>query len=166
MTPSNLIRSFAAMFLSEPHRTTRSYSRLSGRLGTEIFVEGHKLEPYYTAAYSLYKLEYLFRNQKLEAKYKPARYHFLHAIRLLSNPTPIPRMNSKDMERYCKNIMDMLWNNDKADELFSRAVSALDAVAKGNFDSDNIRTQPFTEQLQDYCRNQCATGAKSSPTTS
>jgi hypothetical protein len=60
VTPSNMIRAFAAMFLDEPHRTTRSYARIADQVGSQIFAEGHRLESYYTAGFALYKLEYLF----------------------------------------------------------------------------------------------------------
>src|SRR5262249_2160083 len=102
VTPSNLIRAFAAMFIGEPHRTTRSYARIAEQVGTQIFAEGHRLEPYYAAGFALYKLDYLFRNQRLDPKYKPARYHILLAVRLLANSNPLPRMNANEMERYCK----------------------------------------------------------------
>jgi len=72
-----MIRAFAAMFLEEPHRTSRSYARVAAQVGTEIFAEGHRLEPYYAAGFALYKLEYMFRNSRIEPKFKPARYHLL-----------------------------------------------------------------------------------------
>ena len=151
ITPSNLIRAFAAMFIGEPHRTTRNYARIADQVGTEIFAEGHRLEPYYTAGFSLYKLEYLFRNQRLDAKYKPARYHILLAVRLLANSAPLPRLNAREMEGYCKLITDKLWDTNEADQLFSRAAEIIDRVAQGNFHRDNIRTQQFTEQLVATC---------------
>jgi AIPR protein len=45
VAPGNLIRSFAAMYLGEPHATTRNYSRLTDRIGEQIFVAGHKIDP-------------------------------------------------------------------------------------------------------------------------
>jgi hypothetical protein len=151
VTPRNMVRAFAAMFLNEPHRTTRNYAALSARVGRDIFVEGQRLEPYYTAAFALYKLEYLFRSQKLEAKYKPARFHMLLAAGLLAAGAALPRLNSHEMARYCDPLMEILWDASKADELFAAAAAAIDNVAKGNFDRDNIRTQPFTEAVIARC---------------
>ena len=153
VAPKNLIRAFAAMFLGEPHRTTRSYAGLASQVGKEIFVEGHKLDPYYVAAFALYKLEYAFRSQKIDAKYKPARYHILLATRLLAAHAALPRMNSREMERYCKELMTVLWDQSKADELLAKAANAVNAIAQGNFHRDNIRTQPFTENLSNHCLN-------------
>lgn len=142
-----MVRSFAAMFLGEPHRTTRSYKLLKGRVGTDIYGPAHRLEPYYAAAYASYRLEVLFRTQKLEAKYKPARFHILLASRMLINPSPLPAMKSNEMEKRAKEIIDALSDPAKGDDLLAQAAEMVDAIADGNFHRDNIRTQTFTEQL-------------------
>jgi AIPR protein len=73
ITPAYLIRAFASVFLEEPHRATRSYRTLLEGVGKSIFASDHRLEPYYLAAFILYRLEFIFRNQLLDPKYKPAR---------------------------------------------------------------------------------------------
>jgi hypothetical protein len=147
VTPANLIRAYAAMFLEEPHRTTRNYAALLDRVGKDIFAPEHLLDPYYVAAYALYRLEYLFRNQSLDPKYKPARYHILLACRFIAAPFALPKSNSHEMQRYCDSILKILWDVQEADGLFTTAAAVVDTVAKGNFHRDSIRTQTFTESL-------------------
>jgi len=89
----NLIRSFASMFLQEPHRATRYYKTLLEQVGRNIFAPNHKLDPYYTSAYALYRLEYMFRNQTSDPKYKIARYHLLLTYRFIVNKSKLPFMN-------------------------------------------------------------------------
>ncbi|WP_164929046.1 AIPR family protein [Gloeobacter violaceus] len=151
VVPSNLVKAVAAMFLGEPHRTTRNYGAISSKVSKDIFVKGHKMEPYYTAALCLYKLEYVFRNRRLEPKYKPARFHILLAARMLVNSDPLPQWNSREMERYCNPIMEILWDGVKADELMTRAAAIIDEVAADNFHRDNIRTEPFTRKVVERC---------------
>ena len=151
VTPGNLIRAYAAMFLAEPHRTTKNYAALLDRVGKEIFGKEHKLEAYYLSALALYRLEYLFRNQLLDARYKPARYHILYACRLLLAPQKLPRPNSNDLERLCSELIEFFWDGTKSEQVFSRAVTAVDAVARGNLGRDHIRTGPFTESLAREC---------------
>jgi hypothetical protein len=150
ITPSNLIRSFAAIFLAEPHRTTRNYSGLLDKVGKEIFVEGHRVEPYYVSASAYYRVEYLFRN-KFEGNYKPAPYHLVYAASLLHDATPFPLMNSHDMARRCDAFSEVLWDPDKADDLFSRGRSIIDAVTGGVIDRNQIRTQETTEKVKERC---------------
>jgi hypothetical protein len=160
VTPSNMIRAFASMFLGEPHRATRNYAALRAKVGTEIFAKGHVKEPYYTAAFTLYKLEYFFRTNRLAAKYKNARFHILLAVRLLNADNPVPRMNSHEMERYCKPLMEQLWDADKADALIRTAAEIIDLVAAGNFDRDNIRTEAFTKKFLDEVQKMIERGAE------
>lgn len=157
VTPPNMIRAFAATFLEEPHRTTRNYTGLASKVGKEIFVQGHRKEPYYAAAFALYKLEYFFRSGRLEAKYKPARFHILLAARILANPAALPRMNSHEMEKYCETITKTLWEPNKADELIVQAAKIVEQAAAGNFHRDNIRTEPFTQKVIANCRQASAT---------
>jgi hypothetical protein len=147
VVPQNVIRAFAAMFLAEPHRTARSYKLLDAQVGDKIFAEGHKLDPYYTSAFALYKMEYMFRNQKIDRSYRNARFQILLAARLLYNGQSLPRMNSREMENYCAGLNSILWKPVSADRLFTRATGAVHRAAAGNLERDNIHTQPFTEKL-------------------
>lgn len=142
-----LVRAFASIFLSLPHRTTRNYKALLRSVGTDIFHKDHRLEPYYVSAYAHYRLEYLFRNQTLSPDLKPARYHLLLAFRILAQPGQIPRLNSHEMGRWCAHIQYVLWDGDQSKTTFERAAEVVRTVAAGNLHRDNIRTEPFTEGL-------------------
>lgn len=152
ITQPNVIKSFAAMFLNEAHRTTRNYGAVKDKVGREIFGKDHRKEPYHYAAFAYYKLEFFFRTQRLESKFKPARFHILFAMRLLGNPDPLPPMNSHEMGRYCDRFINTLSNSSKADELITNAASVIDEVAAGNFERDNIRTEPFTKGVSKRCK--------------
>jgi hypothetical protein len=148
ITPTSLIRAYAAMFLMEPHRTARNYSRLLDRVGTDIFGSDHKYEPYYVAASAVYRLEFLFRNGVVDSKYKPARYQILMAARVLANPAKPGRPNSHDIARYSDAMATVMWDPTKAQDLFEEAVNLVDSVSKGSLDRDTVRTEPFTERLK------------------
>ena len=105
----NLVRAVGALILQEPHRTTRSYRLLTEEVGKSIFNDNDRLEPYYVAAYALYKLEYLFRNRKIDAKYKPARYLILLAACLSVDPQPLKPLNANDVGRRALKIAEALW---------------------------------------------------------
>jgi hypothetical protein len=143
----SLVRAFASMFLTLPHRTTRNYKTLSKGMGKDIFNKEHRLEPYYVSAYAHYRLEYLFRNQSLQSNLKPARYHILLAYRMLIKPEKLPNMNSHEMERYCSVLMENLWDEEQSKLAFERAVDYVKRAAKENLHRDNIRSEPFTDSL-------------------
>jgi hypothetical protein len=151
VTPASLIRAYASSFLEEPHRTTRTYRALLAQLGTKIFVQGDRLEPYYYAASALYRIEFLFRNGQLDPQFKPARYHVLMAARLLVQPGDVPKSNSHEMARFCQPLIETMWDASVAERLLHEAAEIVNAAAAGNFDRDEIRTQPFTEKVKTMC---------------
>jgi len=148
VTPASLIRAYASMFLDEPHRTTRNYKTLLDKIGDSIFGSDHRLHAYYAAAVAHYRLEYLFRNQFLDAKYKPARYHILLALRIMAVPQKPAKPNSHEMDRYADKLLTILWDTTAAETAFRGAAEVVDQVANGNFHRDHIRTQPFTDSLK------------------
>lgn len=141
----NLVRSVGAIILREPHRATRTYRLLEAQVGRTIFTEADHLEPYYVSAYALWKLEYLFRNRKIPASYKPARYHILLVACLLIDVKPLRPLNANDTQRRCKVIAEKLWAD--GDAIFMKAVELVGKVAGGDLGRDSIRTEPMTERI-------------------
>jgi hypothetical protein len=165
---ANAVRSFAGMFLGEPHNTVRSYKKLSEQVGQDIFIKDHKQYPYYTSSYALYVLEFLFRNQKIDPKYKIARFQILFAVRLLANADLLPPFNSHKMDKYCETVCEHLWDQAKAETIFTNACKAIDAVAGATLDRDTVHTTSFTDNLAKHCatiqaQNEVSAGA-SKPT--
>jgi hypothetical protein len=143
-----LLRAYASVVLQEPHRTTRSYKTLLEGVGKTIFAKTDKLEPYYTAAFALYKLEYFFRNETLASQHKPARYHILMAFARLAAKSPLPAANSKDMVKACDAVNAILWDEKKSAAVFKQASAIVGEIAGGVVNRDQIRSQPFTESLK------------------
>lgn len=143
----NMVRAYASVFLDEPHRTTRNYAGIRAKIGKEIFVKGHRFEPYYAAAFLLYRLESMFRKKQLEPKYKPGRFHILLAARMQANKAQPPKPGTHEMEKYCKVLTDILWDQQKAEELITKAAAVVKDAANDDFDRDVIRTEPFTHKV-------------------
>lgn len=154
VTHRNLVRAMGAMFLAMPDEATRRYKTLKDRIGKDIFAKGHKLDPYYVAAFAWYKLDVNFRTQRISPRLKVARLHILLAMRFLANPAPLPQRNANEMERYCRQITIVLWDAAKADDLCARASSLVESVAGENFDRETIRTQAFTEKVIARCEEE------------
>ncbi len=154
VTQPNMVRAFAAMFLEEPHRTLRSYKSLTDRLGKDIYGAEHRLEPYYIAAFALYKLEYMFRSGKLDAKYRAARFHIILAARYILDKSPFGQMNSRDTERRGKALVDSISDSENIEATLASATIVIDKISSGNLDRDNIHTQTFTENLIKFLRQE------------
>lgn len=148
ITPQNCIRSFAAMYINEAHRTTRNYKALREQVGEEIFDIRHRPELYYAAAYAFYRLEFLFRAKVIPSEYKAARFHLLMAARYLLVPGNIGQFNSKAAATHAETLWRVFWDQAESEKLFQEAMSVVDAATRGNLDRDNVRTLSVTNAIK------------------
>jgi hypothetical protein len=146
ITHQNLVRAVGAMFLGLPHITTKTFRQLIAKVGKEMFVDTDKPEPYYVAAWSLYRLEQLFKNKKIDAKYKAARFQILLAVRFLLDDKALPFMNAHEMTKRCNAIIEKLNGDSAVEALLLKAIGVIDEVA-GKWDRDSIRTEPVSKAL-------------------
>lgn len=148
VTQANMIRAFVGMFLEDPHRTTRDFNSLLDRIGKDIFMEGQKLEAYYVAAYTLSKIERMFKTEELDKKYKAARSQILLTFRRIANPARLPNLSSRDMEVYCKKVIDVLWSDPAP--VIRRAAEIVSEVTPEEWHKDAIRTASVTNSIKSY----------------
>ena len=146
ITHQNLVRSVGAMFLGLPHVTTRRFRDLSARVGKDMFVDTDKPEPYYVAALALYRLEQLFKNKKVDTKYKAARYQLLLVVRMLIDSSPLPKMNAHDMTKRSINMAEHLQDERACEAIFNEAIAVIESLAT-NWGRDTIRNEPITKAI-------------------
>ena len=141
----NLVRAVGAMFLNEPHRTTRNYRALVEKVGKDFFRDGDKMEPYYLAAYAAFRLGRLFSSKVFPSKWSSGRYHMLLATRLVMDPKPQSKLTTNEMTRRCESMIDQLWKD--ADNVLAKAADVVRGVAGDVWTRDEIRTQPITDKI-------------------
>ena len=142
------MRSFASMFLDEPRRGSNYYSELKPQVGKTIFNPAHKIEPYYTAAFAYYKLEFFFRNGQIPVTFKPARFHILMVARYLAAGSEMPAFTANKIEAYAKKINELLWDDQKAVDLFKAACAVIDSVQDGApLTREAVKPQSFSDAV-------------------
>jgi len=142
-----VLRSYASIFQEVPHMATRSYRSIRDQIGVTVFVDGQKYIAYYYASYAWFLLEKYFKDKTIEPKYKSARYHLLLAVHLLIDNSYPPKPNSHDMEKRCDAALQVLWDSQKAEAIFAKAVALIDEVTGGNLERDNVRTEAITNAV-------------------
>jgi hypothetical protein len=150
VTRDQVVRAFAAMLLDEPHRATGYVPALMDQLGDRIFNEAHKLDPYYTAAFAHYKLEFFWRNKQLDAKWKPGRWQILMAARHCAVGEAVGPLNSREITTHASTLNELLWDDTKALALFKQAIGSVNTAVAGNWKRDHMRNQPTTQDVLKY----------------
>jgi hypothetical protein len=82
MQPSVLMKAVAACLLFQPQRAARDYRGILSEYENTIFLDEHDIRIYHAICYLYYRLEFLWRNQRIENGYKTFRYYILAGIGL------------------------------------------------------------------------------------
>nr|AQS33889.1 hypothetical protein [uncultured archaeon] len=141
------IKSFAAMFLEEPHLVSRFYGKIINYLGQKIFLQDDKPIVYYTAALAYFRLDQLFRYHNLDPKFKKARYHLLMILPYMVKNISKPHFNSDKIEDYCNNIIEELSTTEKSMILFEKVTKVIEYSAINIDNRELFKLQSTNESL-------------------
>ena len=151
------IKSFAGMFLDEPHNVTSYFGSIVKRLNEgkmQIFVENHTFAPYYTSALAYYKLELLFKKGSIGSSYKKVRFHILMLFRKLNEVEVLPPFNStKKMNIYCYKLLAILNDDTKVVKAFNKCIDVIDKSGFDKTDKQEIKLVSKTKLLTEYVKN-------------
>ncbi len=107
------LKSYMSMFMSEPQSMMHYYGELLKNNKDRVFQPDHQLIAYYTAAKTLHSVDRAMVNGIIDMKkWKHYRYHILLIIQTIMSERKglrtIPRPNSREMERLCKSILEVI----------------------------------------------------------
>lgn len=125
ITKDLLLKNYASVFLELPNQVGRYYKDLTPLIGKEIFSPDHEVHSYYTAAYVAYRLEFMFRNRRMGAEWKPFRFQIVMAARLILERDLELDANKKRSQNYCNAIDAIMLDPDKAQGVFEQATTGI-----------------------------------------
>lgn len=144
---STQIKAAAAMFFDKPHLASRYYGRLLKSVDG-IFNEEHKPLPYYTCAYLLYKLEYLFRNKILPAEYRKFRFHILMMIKYDFAAGKVPDLNANKMDDLCEKILECANNNTDLQREVEKTIAIINKHISDVGDTESTKSASLVDELK------------------
>lgn len=151
VSPEKQLKSFAAIFLKEPHNSSRFVGKLQDEISKKIFVKDHKHIMYYTAGLLNYYIEDYFRNGKIEGVYEKFQYHIQLIIsQLVWKGEKQPFLNANKMEDYCIKLIDEISNTNKFEELVWEAIEIINKVVKNVSDTEANKTLTVVNGLLRY----------------
>ncbi|BEV02680.1 AIPR family protein [Chryseobacterium gambrini] len=156
ITLPNQIKSFAGMFLDEPHNVTSFFGLIVRRLNegkVQIFDNEHLYSPYYTSSYTYYKLESFFKKGLIDTNYRKVKFHILMLFRILFAKEIIPPFNSKKMDKYCDNLLEILDDDEKALKAFNKCIEVIDNADFDKTDKQDVKLVSKTKNLIEFSKN-------------
>lgn len=141
------IKAMASMFFDKPHLASRFFGKLMSSV-EGIFNEQHKLLPYYTSAYTLYKIDYLFKNKLIDIRYRKFKYFILMLIKYDLSTEKIPELNSNKMDKLCENILKVINDNDKLITEINKLLPLFDKYVEDITSSESTKSAALVEKLR------------------
>ena len=135
------------MFYDKPHLASRYYGRLLSSV-EGVFGEDHQLLPYYTSAYTLYKLEYLFRSKALLSQYRKYRYYILMMMKYSVAKGKVPAMNSRKINSLCADILNIVNEGDKFIETIGRLTLLIEKYVSDINSTESTKSGGLVESLR------------------
>jgi hypothetical protein len=138
------IRSYCAMFLNKPQVISyQNPSTIYLENKTKMFIQGHSYYPYYVSSYALFLISKLINDKKIPAEYSKYRYYLLLSFRIKVAGIDCGLPNSTQMDKYCKSLLNILWDETK----FQAAMSDCTDVIEKSLNNMRVNRY-FRDTLQ------------------
>ncbi|WP_273786277.1 AIPR family protein [Brucella intermedia] len=148
MQPSVLMKAVAACLLFQPQRAARDYRGILAEYENKIFLDNQDVRIYHAVAYLYYRLEFLWRNQRIENNDKTFRYYILAGIGLRIT-------EAKDVFNLKKGkiagVADALISLCKDEEALKKEVAYIVGIVESQLKAMSVTTQ---EKIRDTIRSE------------
>lgn len=141
------IKSVASMFYDKPHLASRYYGKLLNSIDG-IFSDDHQLLPYYTGAFTLFRLDYLFRNKTLPSQYRKFKYYILMMLKYSLAEDKIPEMNARKMNKLCEVILKVANDNGKLAEEVNKIIPLIDKYVDDITSNESTKSAALVDSLK------------------
>ncbi|MCQ2109761.1 MAG: AIPR family protein [Fibrobacter sp.] len=135
------IKVVGSLFFDKPNLATRYFGTLFNEFKGSIFKDSDNMSPYYTAAYVYYKIDELFRNGSLDSVYKKFKFLIMTMFRYEINKQAYPKFNSKDIDKYCNDLIAIVNNSNKLKGYMNSITRKLDAAG------DDLKNTELTKSV-------------------
>ncbi len=155
ITPVNLLKSVTSVLFFEGNRSGRSYASIRKEYSPKLFMDAHEVSIYHMSAYCFYRLEYLWRNNKIDSKYKIYRFIILTSIgRILTNSKKLLEMSNKEGKQIALRVTNYISDDDRLKILVDKVNKRIEKIVEENIDSANnardlIRNEEINKKITD-----------------
>lgn len=149
------IRTFASVFLTEPHLVyNNNPNEILRTRDHKLFQDEHKHYPYFLSSYLLFNFQKLVDEGKINSGDALFRYYAIMVYRIIATKNfKYPFLNSNQIDKYCSDIITTLNDEAKKLSIFQRSIEIIKDAIKAEKAGRNIpvrniiRTVQFKDRL-------------------
>ena len=149
-------KAFTASILGQPHRAARNYRSEIDSRSEAIFLEEDDVRPAHAAAFLHYRMEFLWRNQKISNELKIYRYYLMDAAaRQILGGSRFLNLRNAAKAKFAQELLNLAADEKRMKSLIVRAEKTLEKqVMKMGITGDArerlrdaIRTETFASAV-------------------
>jgi len=150
-------KAVTAALLAHPHRAARNYRNEIKDVAVKLFDEKQDVRPAYAAAYLHYRMEFLWRNQRIDPDTKIYRYFIMDAVaKAVLGDTEFAKLIPKERIKFASALVALASDEEKMTEIVDRVTEALDnklaelQIAEDSRERlrDTIRSESFFSSVR------------------
>jgi len=140
--------SYVAVFLNEPQSTHRYYGELLNAYKNRLYLDADAVEPYYIAAYFNFFLDKIYKEGKIERKYRAFKFHLMLGMKVLITDANILYGKARQQKKICEKIFNVIRKENEICRYFDTAFMCLrQTIAESKINSvDQHRSKEFTTE--------------------
>lgn len=140
--------SYVAVFLNEPQSTHRYYGELLNAYKNRLYLDADASEPYYIAAYFNFFLDKIFKEGKIERKYKVFKFHLMLGMKVLITDANILYGKARQQKKICEKIFNVIKTENEICRYFDTAFMCLrQTISESQINPvDQHRSKEFTTE--------------------
>ncbi|MFE8874581.1 AIPR family protein [Acetobacter persici] len=154
--PSALMKAVISTLLKHPNRSARDYRAIISEYSGLLFQDDHSVGIYYASCYLHYRMEFLWRNQKISSSSKIYRYYIMMAISIeCGAKNNILSAKKKEKDNYYRSMLKICDDEDvlkgKIEEIegFIENMPQIKTTTTREKLRDNIRSEQFAKIFEE-----------------
>ncbi|MEO7688633.1 MAG: AIPR family protein [Sphingomonas sp.] len=159
--PSTLMKAVAAAILNQPNRSARDYRGITAEYQDRLFLDDHDVRLYYAACYLHYRLDYLWRNQKIDSSLKIYRFYIMAAIgrkaivsgNVFSQKRQDIEAASDKIVALCDNELKLKFAVEEVSKVINSKIMSFDTSTREKL-RDAIRSETFAKLFDSALENE------------
>ena len=143
-----LFKAISSVVIFVGNRAGRFYAAVFKEYSQELFKDEHEVSIYHAAAFIHYRLEYLWRRNLIDRKYKMFRYFLLTGLgRVLSGNKKLLEMPPKKAKNIALKMIDVAKKDDDLIKIINKMTKAIDKETKSLSKKENLRDHIKTDAV-------------------
>lgn len=144
------IRTFASVFLNEPHLVhNNNPTEILRTRNHKLFQDDQNFFPYFLSSYLLYNFQKLVDEGKINSGDALFRYYAIMVYRIIATKSlNYPFLNSNKIDLYCNSIISTLNEESKKLQIFQRAIDIIKDAINQEKTGKNIPVRNIVRTVQ------------------